>query len=121
MPYVLATALLTVVHSVVSCIVVTTVFSTVTAVVAVIYAAVVVTLLTLPAALQLDIRKWYVEIRLWLTIKFVRKCRVVVAPNFLAIKIDGSWETSLARFLILLINNNCSKCWSSCLSNTCIF
>ncbi len=64
MPYVLATALLTVVHYVVSIVVVTTAISEVKAVVAVVEAAVVVTVLTLPAALQLDIRKCYVEIRL---------------------------------------------------------
>jgi hypothetical protein len=52
--------------------------------------------------------------------KSVRKCQVVVSPNILAIKTDLSWETSLARFLILLINNNSAKCWPSCLSTMCI-
>ncbi len=52
---------------------------------------------------------------------FVRKCQVVVVPIILAVKIDWSWETSLARFFILLINNNHFKCWPSCLSNMCIF
>ncbi len=40
---------------------------------------------------------------------YVRKCRVVKAPNILAVKTDQSWETSLARFLILLINNICAN------------
>ena len=35
---------------------------------------------------------------------------IVIAPNILAVKIDRLWETSLARFLILLINNNPAKC-----------
>ncbi len=40
----------------------------------------------------------------------VRKSQIVVAPNILAVKIDLSWEMSLARFLILLIKNNRPKC-----------
>ncbi len=52
--------------------------------------------------------------------KSVRKCQVVISPNILAVKTDRLWETSLARFLILLINNNSAKCWPSCLSTMCI-
>ncbi len=48
--------------------------------------------------------------QLLLTLHVMRKRQIAVAPNILAVKIDRSWETSLARFLILIINNNCPKC-----------
>ncbi len=45
----------------------------------------------------------------------MRNSHVVSARNITAVKTDWSWETSLARFLILLINDNQSKCCPSCL------
>ncbi len=51
----------------------------------------------------------------------MRKCWIVVAPNILTVKTDHSWETSLARFLILLINNNPTKCLNQMYYQTCVF
>jgi hypothetical protein len=52
----------------------------------------------------------------------MRKCQAAIAPNILTIKFRSQpWETSLARFLILLINNNPAKCCHLILSSTCVF
>ncbi len=52
----------------------------------------------------------------------MRKCRDVVAPNILTVKFRSQiWETSLARFHILLIYINPAKCCHLILSNTCVF